>query len=514
MSYIVPCAPTNLSALTTPRPTYTSAPAVSIVGVPQPQVMQITQVTQVAPAAQVQASYQVQPLSHGAAYHQVVQRPSSFSPQLVQNASSSALASPLQPLAGSSSSLAQLMQNRTELKKNVVKCFKAVTGGRRSMDINELRQFRWKLSQLLGLPDAAFGDIDASHARFDFDGNGLLGVNNVYKLVKFNLYAYMKQTGQIPAPNIPHKSLASAGLRVSKHIGAGNQAEIYLATDTMGRDRCVKCYRKGHMQVGGMAELSDEFEALKLVACKNVAAVEEMFQDAEFYYMVGDAYRGGEFGTAKERAMQNGVNPGEDWFRGLFVQCFEALQFMHEQAMMHCDIKEANLMLKTEDYNSPQVVLIDFGVSTAMSKRDTGLTGGTPGYIPPETFETAKWYPGGDVFSMGVVMVQMLLDKVPDEKRGRPMCGIFMEGCQTLDQVRMATLTREAPIHQLPFPGIMELCRKCLVKQLQHRAKAPQALNDPWFAQRGCSSVSMPIISPTASVYSVPVTTYQVTQYW
>merc|ERR1712232_1454588 len=98
---------------------------------------------------------------------------------------------------------------------------------------------------------------------------------------------------------------------------------------------------------------------------------------------VGEPYHGGDFMTLKQRARAQGVVMTENWLRGIFMQCFEALEFMHEQAMIHCDIKEPNIMLKTNDFSKPEIVLIDFGVSKAMAQKANGMPGGTPGYMPP-----------------------------------------------------------------------------------------------------------------------------------
>merc|ERR1719502_2087360 len=109
--------------------------------------------------------------------------------------------------------------------------------------------------------------------------------------------------------------------------------------------------------------------------------------------MVGDVYHGGDFTTLKQRAMGQDVDIDEEWWRDVFRQGLEGLAFMHEQAMMHCDIKEPNLMLRTSDFSEPKVVLIDLGVSTCMARANTGAPAGTPGYVPPETLETLMWFP-------------------------------------------------------------------------------------------------------------------------
>jgi serine/threonine protein kinase len=169
---------------------------------------------------------------------------------------------------------------------------------------------------------------------------------------------------------------------------------------------------------------------------------------------------------------------------------------MHQQAMMHCDVKEPNLMLRTDDYHNPEIVIIDFGVAKAMTK-DDGMCSGTPGYMPPETMNTGKWHARGDVFSMGVVMMQLLTRKVPDEdlmaQTGR-LIGVFLDGCQTMDDIKMAVNTRQPPFHLMPpqMSGLTQICRKCLDKNFKNRPKAPVVLKDPWF-QSSVGQANIPI---------------------
>merc|ERR1719265_3082283 len=112
-----------------------------------------------------------------------------------------------------------------------------------------------------------------------------------------------------------------------------------------------------------LSDMQDEFETMQLLSCKNIARTFEIFQDANFVYMVNEVYWGGDLVKIEENAIHAGVPITEDWWRSIFRQCFKALQFMHQQAMMHCDIKEPNMMIRNESYQTPQVVLIDFGVS-------------------------------------------------------------------------------------------------------------------------------------------------------
>lgn len=237
------------------------------------------------------------------------------------------------------------------------------------------------------------------------------------------------------------------------------------------------------MKASAAEDLTHEFEALKLLHCNAIAGASEMFQDESMYYMVCEMYYGGDFETLKPRALEQGVTLTENWWRSVFCQVLEGLAFMHEQATIHCDIKEQNLMVKTTDLAQPQVVIIDLGVAVSMAAEDDGHPAGTPGYVPPETLETLMWFPRGDLFSMGVVILQMMIDKVSTGNYE----GIFQEGCRSVQEIFAATRSRQAPTHLLPpeMPLLMQLTEQLLQKKRKDRPTAAQALKHTWFQGYG-----------------------------
>lgn len=383
--------------------------------------------------------------------------------------------------------ISELLKDRNVLKRAVVQCFRRVADKTDNVNINGLQQFRSVISQVIQVPVEAFGDLVNTYICFDFDGSGQLEVNEVYKLVKFHLREYRKMLGgEISQVDMPVRTIAQAGYNVTKELGRGSQGIVRLATNREGTEVCIKCLEKRQMSASGIEELQEEFQTLQTLACERIAVVYELFQDPQFYYMVGEPYHGGDFMTLKSRARSQGVVMTENWLRGIFLQCFEALEFMHEQAMIHCDIKEPNIMLKTSDFHAPEVVLIDFGVSKAMATKPNGMPGGTPGYMPPETLDTRKWFPRGDIFSMGVVIIQVMCDKIPPlgARTVATPGGIFVEGCLTIQDIMNATKTRQPPFHLMPpaVPGLTKLIRAMLTKQMQGRPTAPGVLKDEWFA--------------------------------
>jgi len=248
---------------------------------------------------------------------------------------------------------------------------------------------------------------------------------------------------------------------------------VHLAKDLQGIVRCVKRFDKKYMNQAKVDLLQEECELMRnLGAHPRITAALEIFQDPDFYYIVQEHNAGGDFTKLRSCAAVAGVLNSEAWWRGLFLQCFEGLAHLHKHAVMHCDIKEPNLMLRSCDYCRPEVVIIDFGVSQSATTDRDGTIYGTPGYIPPEVLETKKWFPRSDVFSMGVVLLQMMTDRVLDFDSKMP-CGIFTADAFTYRDVAEATRTCRPPFDALPpdFAGLDSLAKNLLEKCLTMRTR-------------------------------------------
>ncbi|MCK4572954.1 MAG: serine/threonine protein kinase, partial [candidate division Zixibacteria bacterium] len=95
----------------------------------------------------------------------------------------------------------------------------------------------------------------------------------------------------------------------------------------------------------------------------------------------------------------------------IIIQICSALEYAHQRGIVHRDIKPANIMVM-EDYT---VKVMDYGIarvdSNSMTK--TGIAMGTPNYISPEQLKGQKVDQRSDLFSLGVVMYELLLGRRP-----------------------------------------------------------------------------------------------------
>lgn len=225
-----------------------------------------------------------------------------------------------------------------------------------------------------------------------------------------------------------------------------------------------------------MDALKDEMSILNEVNNLRIMKVFEIFQDETHFYLVSELYRGPDLTYVRDRATKQGVAMTTNWWVSIFQQCLEGLMYLHKHAVMHCDVKESNIMLKTEYAFQPDVVFIDFGLAQEFTHAQRVLCG-TPGYIPPETWRLHKWFPKGDAFSMGVTMLQLLSGRT----------GIFCEaqhqGPEAYDDIARFTMSSPTPLHLLPLEmtSLSDLVGGLLQKDMSSRFNSVQALQDTCF---------------------------------
>ncbi len=90
-------------------------------------------------------------------------------------------------------------------------------------------------------------------------------------------------------------------------------------------------------------------------------------------------------------------------------QACEALQYVHEQQIVHRDVKPQNMILGEEG-----VVLVDFGIARELDEEDAGTVGiGTPRFMAPEVFAGGSVSPRADVFGLAATLWTLLTGKPP-----------------------------------------------------------------------------------------------------
>lgn len=116
-------------------------------------------------------------------------------------------------------------------------------------------------------------------------------------------------------------------------------------------------------------------------------------------------------GQTLEEMIKRKVNFNFKIVAKIIYQICSALQYAHEQGIVHRDIKPANIMVMP-DYS---IKVMDFGIARIESANltKTGVAMGTPNYISPEQLKGQKVDGRSDIFSLGIVVYEMLIGERP-----------------------------------------------------------------------------------------------------
>src|SRR5438067_648396 len=218
--------------------------------------------------------------------------------------------------------------------------------------------------------------------------------------------------------------------KISKRIGSGGMGEVYLATDTTaGRKAALKLLP---MRFTGDAERLKRFrqEAHAVVALNhpNILTVYEIGEDHSTHYIASELIEGE---TLRQRLARGPMELSEAI--DVAIQVASALSAAHEAGIVHRDINPGNIMLRPDGY----VKVLDFGIAKLAEQEapapmpkdealllvetNLGSILGTVPYMSPEQARGAQVDQKTDIWSLGVVLYQMVTVHEPftgDTPRG------------------------------------------------------------------------------------------------
>ena len=206
-----------------------------------------------------------------------------------------------------------------------------------------------------------------------------------------------------------------AGYRLLKKIAQSASATVYLArNDDLPQPVALKVQPFEGLKIGSEADrqrFARECEILSGLNHRSIADVLDFGITAECLYLALEYFP---CGSLRER-LRNPVS--ETDAVNYASQIGEALQVVHAAHIVHCDLKPSNVMLT----NNNRVVLIDFGSARSqLLARDLSLSDlntGTPYYVCPEQVTGRTPDARSDLYSLGIVLYEMLAGKLPFESK-------------------------------------------------------------------------------------------------
>jgi len=289
-------------------------------------------------------------------------------------------------------------------------------------------------------------------------------------------------------------SLARKTLRnrfeIVKHLGSGGSGDTYLALDLdlPGQPHCVVKHfhpKDTNPAILPIAKSLFDREAEVLYQLGNdhdqIPRLFAHFNEDGDFYLVQEFIDG--------HALTQEIVPGqplsENVVLNLLKDILEVLSFVHQNNIIHRDIKPQNLMRRHSDQ---KIVLIDFGSIKKIGALGAGLTisVGTPGYMPSEQ---AKGKPKlcSDIYAVGMIGIQALTGLIPEQLQEDPNTGelIWRDKVQVSDALANILNTmvcdRYSQRYQSAAEALQALNCDLALSESSQSAGINQDTNDSYF---------------------------------
>ena len=251
------------------------------------------------------------------------------------------------------------------------------------------------------------------------------------------------------------------GYQILRQLGRGGMATVYLATqESVQREVALKVMSPTLM---ADADFSERFLREARIAAKlhhrHVVAIHDVGRNANYNYIAME-YVGGE----PLLAMDGTPRPATFSLR-IVREIATALNYAHSKGFVHRDVKPDNILLR-EDGSS---ALTDFGIARASDSAThmtrTGTVIGTPHYMSPEQARGRQLDGRADLYSLGIVLYELLVGRVPFHAEDSLAVGIMH-------------ITQPVPVLPEHLGGLQSLLARMLAKQPEDRFQNGAVLAD------------------------------------
>jgi serine/threonine-protein kinase len=271
--------------------------------------------------------------------------------------------------------------------------------------------------------------------------------------------------------------------KIRSLIGYGGMGEVYLAERADGAytmQAAIKLLKRELFSYANAQRFLRERRVLARLSHPNIARVIDAgTTDDGRPYLVME-YAGGARVTDHARARDLGPRDAAQ----LMLAVTDAVAEAHRQGVVHRDLKPANVLVA----EGGQVKVLDFGIAKLLDEDDSAMPGVlpmTPAYAAPEQLLGRRLTPAVDVYALGVMLYQLLTQRLPHAREGMPLpviaAGLATEIVDAPSVVLRRAADVPAPLREraAALAGDLDaIVMKSLEPQAERRYASAQALAD------------------------------------
>lgn len=204
---------------------------------------------------------------------------------------------------------------------------------------------------------------------------------------------------------------------IIKELARGGMAIVFIAFQrTLKRQIAVKILPKSLLTPKTAELFQQEAEAAAILSHPNIIPVYEVGETDEFLFFTMQLVQGNLLSQYMKAAKKNPIPskrvlPLSATLK-IIIQVLDALNYAHSQDIVHRDIKPGNIMIEK---HTQRPLVMDFGIVKVLrGKNDKKpIVHGTPLYMPPEQILSREVDGRADIYAVGTMLFQMLVDKLP-----------------------------------------------------------------------------------------------------
>ncbi|THH10479.1 hypothetical protein EW145_g1305 [Phellinidium pouzarii] len=254
-----------------------------------------------------------------------------------------------------------------------------------------------------------------------------------------------------------------SGYQLGDSLGRGAFAQVYRALNwATGETVAVKEIELASIPKSELGEIMSEIDLLKNLNHANIVKYKGFVKTREFLYIILEFC---ENGSLHNICKKFGKFP-ENLVAVYVSQVLEGLVYLHDQGVIHRDIKGANILTNKDGC----VKLADFGVAskaTTGSANDDAVVG-SPYWMAPEVIEQSGATTASDIWSVGCVVIELLEGKPPYH---------FLDPMPALFRIVQDDCP---PIPEGASPIVKDFLYHCFQKDVNLRISAKKLLRHPW----------------------------------
>lgn len=286
------------------------------------------------------------------------------------------------------------------------------------------------------------------------------------------------------------------GYTIARELGKGGMATVYLSVqESFGRQVALKIMAP-HLaaEPGFAARFDSEAKMVAALSHPHIVTVYDVGSYHNYHYLAMEYHTGGDLSDRIER---HDITPAQAL--KITKQLADALGLAHSKGVVHRDIKPDNVLFRA---HNDDAILTDFGIARNMQAEShltqIGSTVGTPKYMSPEQARGLPVDGRADLYSLGVMLYEMLVGKPP---------------FTASDSISLAIKHCQEPVPRLPehLHKYQQVVDRLLAKEVKNRYQngvevmvaIDNLLNNP----NGAKTTSS-IFLPDSNITPVPLSSF------